>query len=105
MTIPKADVQRMARLAQEGKTIADIWREDFQEKYPYWDVYWAIRGEGQASALGVKRSISNRLKKLETCGRADRHAIIREIGDLVWHLYGNYRASQDKIERVRQGLG
>jgi hypothetical protein len=105
LTIPKKDADKMVRLAQEGKTIADMWRDDFERRYAYEDIYWAVRGQGQASALGLQRSISNRLKKLARCSQTERDAIIEEVGELGRHIYDNLRTNQKKLESIRRALG
>ncbi len=38
MTVVKKDSEKMKRLAQEGKQISKIQKEDFRE-YSYWDIY------------------------------------------------------------------
>ena len=53
----------MQRLAQEGKKIADIWKQEFP-KMTYWDVYFEIYGAGGRGAMGVKRMITNRINSI-----------------------------------------
>ncbi len=105
MAIPKNDSDKMRRLAQEGKTIASICRDDFHEAYDYGDIFWAVRGEGQASALGMQRSITNRLKKLANCSASERSTIIQEISELGRRIYDNMMTSQKKLEVIRKALG
>jgi hypothetical protein len=104
VSIPSRDLDKMRRLTQEGKSIASIWRDDFQEAYDYWDIFWAV-GEGQASAVGMQRSITNRLKKLATCDPSERSTIIQEVGDLGRRLYDNMMINQKKLESIRKVLG
>jgi hypothetical protein len=105
MEITKADSQKMRRLAQEGKQISKIVAEDFP-KLDYWDVYWEVYGSGERSSRGIKRMISNRLRTLiEKKPRSERKAILREIDDLVWHLYENHKQNQQKIGKIRKILG
>ena len=58
----RAERAEILRLVEEGSQIAQIARR-FRH-LDYADVYWAARGEGQRSALGTKRMISNRLISL-----------------------------------------
>ena len=49
--------------------------------------------------------ISNRLRALiEKKPRSERKAILREIDDLVWHLYENHKQNQQKIGKIRKIL-
>ena len=94
----------MQELAKEGKPISKIMYSDFPE-YDYWEIYEAIYGSGGKSALGVKRTIANRLSALINAGkRSDRNVIIEEVEDLVWHLYNSLKSSQKKLEAIRKAL-
>ncbi len=94
----------MQVLAQEGKQISKIWENDFPE-YEYWDIYEAVYGGGGKSALGVKRTIANRLITLsETRKKVERTEIIQEVEELVWHLYDSLKSSQRKLEAIRKTL-
>jgi len=97
----KKDSDEIIRLAREGKHISKIWSEHFSE-YDYWEVYMEAYGAGERSSVGVKRMITARLDKLvDTDSKADREDLIEEINDLVLHLYTRYKASQQKLEQVR----
>lgn len=75
-------------------------REDFPE-YSYDDIYIEIYGNGEKSSVGVKRMISNRLKKLPSLSDQEQTKIIDEIKELVWHLYSRYREGQKKLDSIR----
>ena len=60
MRISKHDLEKMNDLVGKGKTIVDISKQF--DKYDYWEIYSEVE---DYSFLGKKRSISNRLKKLE----------------------------------------
>lgn len=96
----KRDSDKMIKLAREGKAISKIMEEDFSN-YSYWDVYWEVYGAGEKSAVGAKRMISNRLKKLPQSAGEDQQQMIDEINELVWHLYSRYRESQQKLDEIR----
>lgn len=100
----KKDVQKMRRLAQEGKQISRILADDFP-KLDYGDVYWAVYGEGERSSQGIKKMISFRIQKLvDTHSQQERKGIAQELNDLVWHLYQNHKTNFDKLSRIRAAL-
>lgn len=100
----KKDKSGIQVLAQEGKQISKIWEQDFPE-YDYWEIYEAICDGGGKSALGVKRTIANRLTTLaETRKKDERAEIIEEVEELVWHLYESLKTSQVKLQAIRTAL-
>jgi hypothetical protein len=104
MAIPKSDSAMMIKLAQEGKQIAKIWREDFP-KYEYQDIYFEVYGNGERSAKGLKVMITNRLNSIQgTSSKKQQKLIIDELHDLVWHLYEQHKSNQKKIDSIRKAL-
>ncbi len=100
----KKDKTAIQALAQEGKQLSKIMEQDFSE-YEYWEIYEAVHDGGGKSALGVKRTIANRLTTLaETRKKGERTEIIEEVEDLVWHLYESLKASQKKLDAIRKAL-
>ncbi|MCK5270112.1 MAG: hypothetical protein KAJ46_04975 [Sedimentisphaerales bacterium] len=98
------DKMEIKRLAKEGKTIATITAKDYPE-CDYWDIYQVVYGGGGRSAIGVKRVISNRLKRLgSTKKKAERDMIIQEIEDLVWNIYNRLKSNQQKLYGIRNVL-
>ena len=97
------DAKRIQQLVQEGKMISKVLEEDFPE-YEYWDIYEAAWDRGEQSAMGVKRSIANRLGALNSANKEERNRIITEIDELVWHLYEKLKASQKKLGGIRKLL-
>ena len=92
------------KLASEGKQISKIFYEDLPQ-CDYWDIYWAVHENGGKSALGVKRTIANRLNTLsETKKKAERQEIIEEVEELVWHLYESVKTNQKKLSAIRKTL-
>lgn len=110
MEISKEDKKRIKELASEGKTIADIWGQ-FKKTYPdaeYVDIYWIVYGSGGQSALGVKRTITNRIKELVdlTGGNKKRfNEVVDELQELVNHLYKEHKKNRDKLAKIREALG
>jgi hypothetical protein len=100
----KKDKDAIQNLAREGKQISKIMEQDYPE-YDYWEIYQAVYDDGGKSALGTKRTIANRLTTLvETGKKQERVAIIKEIEDLVWHLYDSLKNSQQKLDAMRKIL-
>lgn len=94
------DSKKMIQLAREGKSISKIVDEDFPQ-CTYWDVYMAVYAGGEKSAVGVKRKISNRLKKIPSLPIEEQADMLEEIDELVWHLYDRYKESQQKLDDIR----
>lgn len=103
MAVARTDAKQMQKLAHEGKQISRIWRDDFP-KYEYWDVYWAIRGEGGQSSRGIKSMITARLAKLVDADKATRKDLVAELSDLVTHLYQKHKDAQKKLDGIRKSL-
>lgn len=100
----KKDRTQIQVLAKEGKRLSKIMESDFPE-YDYWEIYEAVYDAGGKSALGVKRTIANRLKTLSTTRkRNERVEIIEEIEELAWHLYDGLKTSQKKLSAIRKAL-
>ncbi|MCK5852615.1 hypothetical protein KAH27_06250 [bacterium] len=98
------DKTSIQALAKEGKQISKIMEQDFPE-YEYWEIYEAVHDGGGKSALGVKRTIANRLITLsDTRKKEERAEIIEEVEELVWHLYDSLKASQKKLDAIRKTL-
>ena len=105
MTLREKDRTKILRLVREGKRISLIWREYFPE-YDYWEIYNVAYDAGVQSAVGAKRSISARLKKLSsTTNRTEKQRIIAQVGGLVYDLYENHKANQKKFDQIRKIIG
>ena len=73
----------MNDLIGKGATIADIARKF--TNYDYWEIYWEVE---DYSLLGKKRSISNRLKKLQRkLTREKRVELVDEIIEILNDIY------------------
>ncbi|MBU9572264.1 hypothetical protein [Burkholderia multivorans] len=108
MEISKEDKKRIKALASEGKTISDIWGQ-FKKIYSdveYVDIYWIVYGSGGQSALGVKRTITNRINELVTLKDKNRfNEVVDELQELVNHLYKEHKKNRDKLAKIREALG
>ncbi len=104
MEISKVDSKKMSRLAQEGKKISAIRKEDFP-KLSYWDVYVEVYGAGKRSALGVKRMITKRIDAVASSkSKKERMEIAVELHELVWHLYEDHKKNHAKLSKIRKAL-
>jgi hypothetical protein len=102
--ISKADSQKMQQLAQEGRRITEIVRDEFP-KLTYWDVYIEVYGAGKRSAQGVKHMITTRLTAMAASkSKSERAVMLDELQGLVWHLYENHKANQRKLAAIRAAL-
>ena len=104
MNISKADSDKIRRLVQEGKRIAQISSEDFPD-LDYWDVYFEALGGGERSAQGIKKMITNRVNTLVECqDKKDRAIIANDLQGLVWHLYRDHKTNTEKLQKIRKAL-
>ena len=83
MPINEKDLKEMNKLLEQGVTISKIAAKF--KKYDYWDIHWEVN---DYSFLGKKRSITNRLNKLQkNLSTKDRHTVIKEIKELLDGMY------------------
>ena len=95
------DSAKMIRLAQEGKEISKIQRENFPE-YSYSDVYVAVYADGEEqSSRGIKTAITRRLNKLSTLPPVEQSDVIDGIQQLATDLYEQHKASQKRLDQIR----
>ena len=78
--------------------------EDFPA-LSYWDIYFEAHGDGQRSALGVKRMIANRLKWIIDAPKETQARYVEELNGLVWSLYNDHKTNQEKLQKIRRALG
>ena len=97
------DSQLMRRLTREGKSIANIVKEDFPH-LTYHEVYMEVYSEGGKSSQGIKTMISKRLNKLVEAEESERRKLVKEIQDLVWHLYNKHKENHRKLANIRKAL-
>ena len=103
MEILRKDAKKMQRLAQEGKQISRIVQDDFPT-LNYWDVYIEIYGSGERSSRGIKRMITTRLNSLINATKDERRIVVKELQELVWHLYGKHKKNHEKLDKIRKVL-
>jgi hypothetical protein len=99
------DFDKIGELVKEGKHISKIQKDKFPQ-YDYRTVYCAVVQHEQRSSIGLKREITNRVKKLSKSNlrRDERISLCNEIDDRVEKLYRNYKTSFDKLQKIRDGL-
>ena len=100
MAINKRDLTEMNDLLVKGKTIAQIAKK--YPQYDYWEVYWEVN---DASFLGKKRTITNRLKRLVTTKtRINREVLAKEAQDLLDELYESLKSNSKKLIEIDRVL-
>ena len=105
MAISKLDSKKMRRLAQEGKQISKIWKEDFP-LLDYWDIYIEVYNSGERSSRCIKYMITTRLNNMAASRiRSERSVMVKELHELVWHLYHNHKTNREKLSKIRSILG
>ena len=83
MSIKEKDLQQMNNLLEKGVTISRI--ADKFKKYNYWEIYWQVN---DYSLLGKKRSITNRLNKLQKkLSKEERQKLVKETKELLDGMY------------------
>ena len=96
MAISRRDLSEMNDLLGKGMTIAQL-AEDYPA-YDYWEIYWEVN---DASFLGKKRTITNRLKKLVTCkSRSDREVLAEDAQALLNELYDTLKGNSKKLIEI-----
>jgi len=101
MAINKRDLTEMNDLLVKGKTIAQIAKK--YPQYDYWEVYWEVN---DASFLGKKRTITNRLKRLVTTKtRINREVLAKEAQELLDELYESLKSNSKKLIEIDCVLG
>jgi hypothetical protein len=94
MAIPKETVVKMNDLLKKGSTISNLAKKF--PKYSYWEIYWSV---DDYSILGKKRSISNRLKKLENSRmpKSERTKLVKEIKENLNGIYSITKKNGKKL--------
>ena len=100
MAINKRDLTEMNDLLVKGKTIAQIAKK--YPQYDYWEVYWEVN---DASFLGKKRTITNRLKRLVTTKTCiNREVLAKEAQELLDELYESLKSNSKKLIEIDRVL-
>jgi len=100
MAIKKHELREMNDALEKGKTIAQLAKKYTQ--YDYWEIYWEVN---DASFLGKKRTITNRLKKLVTTrNRPDREILVEEAQELLNELYDRLKSNSKKLIEIDRVL-
>jgi hypothetical protein len=57
-------------------------------------IFFEIYDAGGRSAMGVKRTITNRINAIAaSTSKAERKELASELQELVWHLYNNHKSN------------
>ena len=46
-----------------------------------------------------------RLNSLINAKKNERRVIVKELQELVWHLYGKHKKNHEKLDKIRNVLG
>ena len=104
MAITNEERNLIASLAQKGKKIADIRRENVPH-LTLENVRWAAHGNRATTARGAKRAITTGLlnmRKAKTPTR--RAALIDEIDCFVTELYEDHKRMARKVRSISNTL-
>lgn len=100
MAVTKADTETMNDLIAKGATVSDLERQFPQ--YGYWEIYW---NTDDFSFLGKKRSITNRLKKLENESKlSERRKLVAEAQLSLNELYKQLKFNSEKLIEIERVL-
>ncbi|GAB6112555.1 hypothetical protein [Desulfomicrobium salsuginis] len=96
MAIKKHELDAMNDHVKNGLTIADISKK-FPD-YDYWEIYWEVN---DASFLGKKRTITNRINQLvSTKSKSNREEIAEEAKELLNDLYLSLKKNSKKLIEI-----
>lgn len=100
MAINEKELQQMNNLLEKGVTISKI-AEKFK-KYNYWEIYWQVN---DYSMLGKKRSITNRLNKLQkNLSKDERQKLVKETKELLDGLYAISKKNGKKLLEIGKAI-
>lgn len=100
MPIKKHELDEMNEALKNGKTIAQLAKKYSQ--YDYWEIYWEVN---DASFLGKKRTLTNRIKKLaSTKTKAEREVLAEEAQALLNELYDHLKHNSKKLIEIDRVL-
>ena len=105
MDISKKDAAKMRRLAQEGKQVAKIQKEDFPD-LTWWDVRWVLELAGTSSSLGLMREITGKLNRARKTVKKDKKlsdALLR-VNNLARQLYERGKEDYKRLDRIRKAV-
>jgi len=100
MFISKSELVEMNDLLAKGKKIADLAKK--YPQYDYWEIYWQVN---DYSFLGMKRTITNRLKRLVTEKTTEqRRQTADEAQELLNELYDQLKRNSAKLIEIDRVL-
>ncbi len=93
MAINKHDLDAMNEALGNGKTISQLAEE--YPQYDYREIYWEVN---DASFLGKKRTLTNRINKLINAKtKAERQEIAEEAKEILNDLYRSLKSNSKKL--------
>ena len=104
MTISKQVGRKIYKLAQEGKTCAQIQREDFPN-LTWWDIRGVLEEAGTSSSLGIMKTISGKLNIiLRSQPSGELSAELLSVKKLATQLYERSREDYKRLNRIRKAV-
>lgn len=102
VAVTRTQKEKITNLVKEGKNLAAVRRENVPEAN-YGDIHAIAQKESGGSSLGIKRTITNRLKNLSTAkSEADKARLVDIIQVLVNDLYRQHKYMADKLDQIRK---
>lgn len=105
MTISKQVSKKICKSAQEGKTCAQIQREDFPN-LTWWDVRGELELAGTSSSLGLMREITGKLNKARKTVNEDNELSddLLRVNNLARQLYERSKEDYKRLDRIRKAV-
>jgi len=104
MTISKQVREKICKLAQEGKTCAQIQREDFPD-LTWWDIRGVLEDAGISSSRGIMQEITNKLNKAQGILKDKKlSADLLRVSKLARQLYERSKEDYKRLNRIRKAV-
>jgi len=105
MDISEKNAAKMRRLAQEGKQVAKIQKEDFPD-FTWWDVRWVLELAGTSSSLGLMREITGKLNRARKTVKKDKKLSddLLRVNKLARQLYERGKEDYKRLDRIRKAV-
>lgn len=106
MTISKQVREKICKLAQEGKTCAQIQREDFPD-LTWWDIRGGVLEKaGISSSQGIMQEITGKLNKARKTVNKDKKlsADLLRVSKLARQLYERSKEDYKRLNRIRKAV-
>ncbi len=105
MDISKKDAAKIQQLAQEGKQVSKIQKEDFPN-LTWWDIRGVLEEAGTSSSLGLMREITGKLNKARETVNKDKKLSndLLRVNKLARQLYERGKEDYKRLDRIRKAV-